>query len=60
MCVCVISTIKNDLILKKRVPALHHWRSPHKDIQRTPVSAGNTFQDLLLLSEVADNTERYV
>ena len=28
--------------------------------RRTPVAAGNTFQDLLRLNEIADNAERYV
>jgi hypothetical protein len=28
--------------------------------RRTPVSTGNTFQDLLRLHETADNTERYI
>ena len=28
--------------------------------RRTPVSAGNTFQDLTRLRETADSTERYV
>jgi hypothetical protein len=28
--------------------------------RRTPVSAGNTFQDVPRLRETADNTERYI
>ena len=28
--------------------------------RRTPVSAGNTFQDLTGLRKTADNTERYI
>jgi len=28
--------------------------------RRTPVSVGNTFQDLPRLHETADNTERYI
>jgi len=59
-CVCVISTLKLDLTLKKRVPVLRHWRSPHKDKQQTLVSTGNMFQDLPRLCEATDNTESYI
>jgi hypothetical protein len=31
-----------------------------KKYSNTPISTGNTFQDLPLLRETADNTERYI
>jgi len=35
-------------------------RVTHRHYRRTPISAGNTFQDLPRLRETTDNTERYI
>jgi len=36
------------------------WFLSLQKYRRTPVYAGNTFQDLQLLRETADNTGRYI
>jgi len=41
-------------ILLNYVAIIEDW-----EYRRTPVSTGNTFQDLPRLRETADNTERY-